>query len=141
MKDTIEHIGQIISIDGNHIRVLIVQTSACSSCVAKAHCNASESKEKVIDVFDVNSVDYKVGQTVKLEGSTSMGMKAVMWSFGVPFLVLFSVLVFCELLLGMPELNSGLWALVSLIPYYGVLYLQRKKFAKKFSFLIKPVNN
>lgn len=139
--DTIEHLGEILSIDGRHIRVRIIQTSACSGCVAKAHCNATESKEKIIDVYDSGSQTYKIGETVNLIGSTSMGMKAVMWSFGVPFVVLFIVLLFCEFILGLSELNSGLWALISLIPYFGVLYLLRDKFAKKFSFLIKPVNN
>ena len=141
MKDTIEHLGEIISIDGTHIRVRIIQTSACSSCVAKAHCNASESKEKLIDVYEAESASFQVGQTVKLVGSTSMGMKAVMWSFGVPFLVLFVVLIACTELLSLSELNAGLLALASLVPYYGVLFLLRDKFAKKFSFLIKPVIN
>lgn len=141
MKDTIEHLGEILKIEGNHISVRIIQTSACSGCVAKAHCNATESKEKIVDVYEPGSQSYQVGQTVMLVGSTSMGMKAVLWSFGVPFLVLFLVLVVCVLGLGLSELNSGLLALASLVPYYGVLYLLRDKFAKKFLFLIKPVNN
>ena len=145
MKDTIEHLGIVDGVlkstSGSHVRVRIVQTSACSTCVAKAHCNASESKEKIIDVFTAEQSLPRVGEQVMLEGSTSMGMKAVIWSFGVPFLILFIVLLVCEEFLSFSELNSGLLALASLIPYYFVLYLLRGQFAKKFSFTIKPINN
>lgn len=141
MGDTIEHVGEVVRVDDLNVQVRIVQTSACSSCVAKGHCNAAESKEKVIDVLNSDFLSLKVGDVVKLEGSTSMGMKAVMWSFGVPFLVVFIILLFCKEFLSLDDLNSGLLSLVSLIPYYGILYLFRKRFAKKFSFTIKPINN
>ena len=54
MADIIKHRGIVEKIDGSHIVVRIVQTSACSACSAKGLCNASESKEKQIDVYEVN---------------------------------------------------------------------------------------
>ena len=53
MTDIIKHRGIVENIEGSHVRVRIVQTSACSACSVKGHCNASESKEKLIDVFDM----------------------------------------------------------------------------------------
>ena len=49
MSDIIEHQGTVESIVGSHIRVRIVQTSACATCAAHKFCNSSESKEKMID--------------------------------------------------------------------------------------------
>lgn len=51
MTDIIKHRGIVENIEGSHVRVRIVQTSACSACSVKEHCNASESKEKLIDVL------------------------------------------------------------------------------------------
>ncbi|MBQ9287675.1 MAG: SoxR reducing system RseC family protein [Bacteroidaceae bacterium] len=141
MGNTIEHVGEVVRVDDLHVQVRIVQTSACSACVIRGHCNAAESQEKIIDVFNLNFPSLKVGDVVKLEGTTSMGMKAVMWSFGVPFLVVFIVLLICKEFLSLDDMNSGLLSLASLIPYYGILYLFRNRFAKKFSFTIKPINN
>lgn len=141
MKDTIEHLGVVESIDGMHISVRIVQTSACATCVAKSHCNASESKEKIIDVYTAESASFKLGDTVKLFGSTTMGMQAVLWAFGVPFLVILVVLVVCQAVFALNDLYAGLFALAGLVPYYGILYLLRDKFANKFSFKIKPIIN
>ena len=54
MADIIKHRGIVEKVDGAHITVRIVQTSACAACSAKGLCNASESKEKQIDVYEVN---------------------------------------------------------------------------------------
>ena len=54
MSDLIKHQGIVEKVDGMHVKVRIVQTSACSSCSAKGLCNASESKEKLIDVYGVS---------------------------------------------------------------------------------------
>ena len=52
MNNNIKHLGIVESIDGSHVRVKILQSSACSSCSAKSHCNVSETKEKIIDIHD-----------------------------------------------------------------------------------------
>ena len=92
MADIIKHRGIVENIDGSHIQVRIVQTSACSACSVKGHCNASESKDKLIDVYENHSAEYYIGQNVMVHGTTSMGMQAVLLAFGVPFLVLFIAL-------------------------------------------------
>ena len=83
MADIIKHRGIVEKVDGMHITVRIVQTSACAACSAKGLCNASESKEKQIDVYEVNP-SYQIGEEVVLCGTTSMGMRAVLLAFGVP---------------------------------------------------------
>ena len=140
MTDIIKHRGTVENINGSHIQVRIVQTTACSSCSIKGHCNASESKEKIIDIFDADSSNYIIGQEVEIIGTTSMGMQAVLLAFGVPFVVLFITLYITMLLTG-NELTAALSALTSLIPYYIIVYLFRRKLRRKFSFVIKTINN
>lgn len=139
MSNNIEHLGIVENIEGRHIIVRIVQTSACSTCVAASHCNASESKVKLIDVYSDDSNGFSTGENVRLVGSTSMGMQAVMWAFGVPFLVLVIVLTVLQVGLGLNEVSSALIALGSLVPYYFTLYLLRNKMSNKFSFIIEPI--
>lgn len=136
MSDIIQHQGTVESIDGSHIRVRIVQTSACASCVAHKYCNSSESKEKMIDVYTKEADRYAVGQSVNVYGTTSMGMRAVLWAFGVPFVVLVAVLYASIMLTDGNEPLSALWALGSLAVYYLILYVCRDKMKKKFVFTI-----
>ena len=57
MKTVINHKGTIEKIDGNHITVRIMQASGCAACGMADHCNASESKEKRIDVIDDHAAE------------------------------------------------------------------------------------
>ena len=136
MADIIKHRGIVEKIDGSHIVVRIVQTSACSACSAKGLCNASESKEKQIDVYEVDPV-YRIGEEVILCGTTSMGMKAVLLAFGIPvFLLLVALFVTMRVTDG-DALLSAIVALVAVVPYYAVLYLMKDKMNKTFSFVIE----
>ena len=138
MADIIKHRGIVENIDGSHIQVRIVQTSACSACSIKGHCNASESKDKLIDVYDNNAASYRKGQDVMVYGTTSMGMQAVILAFGVPFIVLFAALYVTLQLTG-DELTAALAALAALIPYYLIIYIYRGKLSRKFFFTIEPI--
>ncbi len=140
MTNTIKHLGTVESIEGSHVQVRIVQTSACSSCTAKAYCRSSESKEKLIDIYDANASVFKVGEEVMIYGTTSMGMRAVVLAFGVPFLILIIALFIVYSYTGGNEILSGIIALASIIPYYILLYFFKDKLKKNFSFTLKPIN-
>ena len=141
MTDIIKHRGIVENIKGPHIQVRIVQTSACSACSVKGHCNASESKEKLVDVFDVKSSSYRKGEEVMLYGTTSMGMQAVLLAFGIPFVVLLVTLFASMRLTDGDELQSALIALSALVPYYLIIYACKNKLSRKFSFTIEPIKN
>ena len=140
MADIIKHRGIVENIDGSHIQVRIVQTSACSACSIKGHCNASESKDKLIDVYDNHAADYHKGQDVMVNGTTSMGMQAVILAFGVPFLVLF-IALYATIRITGNELTAAVAGLLALVPYYLIIYLCREKLSRKFFFTIEPINN
>ena len=136
MADIIKHRGIVEKVDGTHITVRIVQTSACAACSAKGLCNASESKEKQIDVYEVNP-SYQIGEEVVLCGTTSMGMRAVLLAFGVPLLILMIALGVSMKMTDDNALFSSFIALLSVIPYYIVIYACKEKLNRAFSFTIE----
>ena len=136
MTDKIRHLGIVESINGCYLKVKIVQTSACSACSIKGHCSASDSKEKVIDVYNIKGINCEVGQQVVISGSTSMGMKAVMWAFAFPFVVLIFSL-FVSMSITHDEMKSSLISLAMLIPYYIVIYFLKDKFSRTFVFTLE----
>ena len=71
-KNRIEHSGRVESIDGEWVRVRIVQSSACSSCEARKLCQCAESKEKIVKCRSYG-VEYHVGDEVMVYGAMSMG--------------------------------------------------------------------
>lgn len=136
MADIIKHRGKVEKVNGSHVVVRIVQTSACSACSAKGMCNASESKEKLIDVYEVNP-SYQIGEEVVLCGSTSMGMRAVFLAFGIPVFILLAALFITMRVTDGDALFSAVVSLLAVTPYYLAIYLMKDKLNKTFSFVIE----
>ncbi len=133
MSNKISHSGIIHSITDGCIRVQIVQTSACAACKVASHCNAAESKIKIVDVMSNNTSGYKVGQEVMVWASKDVANRALMLGFGVPFLLLICVLMVALKLTG-NEGVAALAAIASLVPYYVALWLMRDKIQQHISF-------
>ena len=138
MTDIIKHRGIVENINGFHIRVKIVQTSACSACSVKGHCNASESKEKIIEVPD-NSGKFHINEEVQLCGQSSLGLQAVLLAFVFPLIIVFAAIV-TGTSMQWEETTSGLTGLLLLVPYYCILYFLRDKLKKRFIFTLKKLN-
>ena len=136
MNQRITHSGVVDSVEDGCVHVRIVQTSACAACKVASYCNASESKEKMIDVYCDNVAAYKVGQQVIVSTSGQVAAKALLWAFGVPFVLLMVVLVLVLLLTG-NEGWAALGALVALVPYYIILWLLRDKMREQLAFRIE----
>ena len=115
-----------------------MQSSACTTCVAHNLCNSSESKEKIIDVFTDDAASFKMEEQVVLVGNLKMGMNAVLWAYLVPLVWLVFVLVIAVRMTS-DEPLAALCALGALALYYGVLYINRGRLARKFSFTIKHI--
>lgn len=133
----ISHSGIIESIEEGCVKVRILQTSACAACKVAGRCNASESKEKIVDVMNVSDTSgLKVGDDVIVYASHDVANKALLLGFGIPFLVLVAVL-FVTLCVTSEEGVSAITAIVALVLYYGVLYLFRDKIQQKLSFYLE----
>ncbi|RRD88553.1 RseC/MucC family positive regulator of sigma(E) [Bacteroides heparinolyticus] len=135
----IRHQGIVENISGSHLQVRIVQTSACASCSVKGHCSPAETKEKLVDVYDVDAASYRPGDRVWVAGRLSMGAMAVLLAFILPFLVLI-VSLFVLMAVRNDELFAALGSLALLIPYYYILWLNKARIGKKFSFSVLPMN-
>ena len=139
MSQKISHAGVIESIEGDSIKVRIVQTSACAACKVAGHCNAAESKVKIVDVVGADVTRYQLGQEVVVWASKDVANKALVLCFGLPFLLMIAVLV---IVLHVTD-NEGvaaLSALGSLLLYYGLLWLRRESIQRGISFRIEEKN-
>ncbi len=133
----ISHSGIIESITDQCVKVRILQTSACAACKVARHCNASESKEKIVDVLNVSDTNrLKVGDNVVVWASKDVANRALLLGFGIPFLVMVGVL-FLVLQLTGNEAKAAVSGLLALVPYYGVLYVCRHKIQQKMAFYLE----
>ena len=136
MSNTISHSGVIESIEDGCVHVRIVQTSACAACKVASHCNAAESKEKLVDVFcDTVANRWTVGQAVTVSTSTQVAARALLLGFGLPFVVMVTVLV-GVLLLTHDEGLAALGGITALVPYYCVIYMFRSHIQGQLAFQI-----
>ncbi len=139
MENKIRHIGIVESINGECVKVRIVQSSACSSCKAAKQCHTSESKEKIVDVFLNDSKEYVNGQKVLVITSYGIGLYAVFLAMLIPLAIL-TVTLFVTSAAGYSELTAALAALFSLIPYYIILLFFRKKINRKVTFSLEKLD-
>lgn len=139
MANTIKHQGIVENINGSHLQVRIIQTSACASCSVKGYCTSADTKEKLVDVTVDNAASYQPGDHVWVMGELSMGALVVLFAFIFPFLILI-ISLFVFMALWNDELCSALCSLSLLIPYYCILWLNKSRMGRKFSFSIRPMN-
>ena len=137
MSTKISHSGIVESISEGCVQVRILQASACAACKVAGHCHASESKEKIVDVLNVRDASrLKVGDSVIVSASRDVANSALLLGFGVPFLILVSVL-FIMLKVVSDEGLAAITAILALMPYYGMLYLMRDRIQQKIAFSIE----
>lgn len=140
MNNKITHSGIVESVAERSVVVRILQTSACAACKVAGHCNASEAKEKLVDVYCDNAAVYTAGQAVVVSASRDVVGRALLLGFGVPFVVLVGVLFAVYRLTG-DEGVAALSGLAALVPYYLLLWLLRNQIDQRISFQIESSNN
>lgn len=133
---SINHIGQIATISQNTIDVLIQSESACATCHAKGACSSADKSDKVVTVKNSPLYrSFKEGDVVTLNGNFTSGLKAVLYAYVIPFiLVIFTLMLVSSF--SKSNLLAGILSLGILIPYYSLVYALRNKFEKEFSFSI-----
>ncbi|MBO5894013.1 MAG: SoxR reducing system RseC family protein [Alistipes sp.] len=132
----IKHSGEVVRIEYDTVYVKMTVNSACSGCHAKAVCGVNESEDKIVEVSDVVAADYSVGEVVQVAlQSNSMGTKAVVLTYVVPFFIL-TLLLVGALWLGLSEGVSALVALGGVALYCVVLYTLRHRIKNTIKFII-----
>lgn len=137
MSNKIKHNGVVDGVEEGCVRVRILQSSACSACKVAAHCNASETKEKIIEVQVADAVKYQLGDSVVVVADTAVGFRASLYGYLLPLLLMVVALV-TVLKITQSEGYAAVSALGILIPYYIGLYLLRNKLRNKLSFSLEP---
>lgn len=136
MSSKIKHSGVVESVDAECVHVRILQSSACAACKVSAHCNASDAKEKVVDVYAPHPARYHQGQAVVLTADASVGRRAALYGYVFPLVVMVIVLV-VVLAAGGSEVEAALWSVGSLLPYYLAVYLLRARLGRRLNFAIE----
>jgi len=132
--DVIQHTGTIIGIENNIAKVLIMQSSACSSCHAKSVCGASDKKDKIVEA-ELDSNDFKVGDTVCVVGQKSLGITAVLLAYVLPFLLIVVTMLIASKITN-TEWIIGTASLGILAPYFIVLRFMKSAIQAKFKFYV-----
>lgn len=136
MSNKIKHAGVVDGVEGECVRVRILQSSACSACKVAAHCYASETKEKIIDVMDADASHYQKGDRVMVVADTAVGFRASLYGYLLP-LILMVVTLVGVLAATHSEGLAAVSALGILIPYYVLLFLMRNKLRNRLSFSLE----
>ena len=141
MEKVIRHDGVIESIGDGHVRVRILQTSACAECKVASRCYTAEAKEKLVDVSTPDAATrLQPGEHVVVTTCSSMTGRALLIGFGLPLLLMLAVMA-SALAAGCSEGLSALLMVGSLVPYYFVVWLCRRRIARQISFRIEDKTN
>ena len=136
MHTQISHSGIVESVAEGCVKVRILQTSACAACKVASHCNASDKKEKIVEVFCDDAASYQKGQEVRVTASKQVAANALLLGFGLPFLLLMLILIVTLKLSG-NEGVAAIAALASLAPYYLVLWLYKDRIRQRLAFALE----
>lgn len=140
MDNKIQHLGVIESIEGNCLHVVISQSSACAECKVAGHCNASESKDKIIDIITDSVAEYSIGECVNVFTTKGVGMMATIYAYVLPLVIMIIVLILVKVITG-SDGWAAISALLSLIPYYICVYILRNKISSQVYFEIEKINS
>jgi sigma-E factor negative regulatory protein RseC len=132
--NTIYHNGIVNKSDHESVTVIITSESACSGCHAEGSCSMFGKEEKIVEVK--GNYDVKEGDIVTVIMNQSTGFIALFFGYLLPLVIVIITLT-SLLALNYTELISGLLSIASLLPYYLVLYLFRKRINNKFVFSLK----
>jgi positive regulator of sigma E activity len=133
-SNIIRHDGVVQNSDNNFVTVKIISSSACSACHAEGVCSLSGSEEKIVEVPGYYNV--APGDNVTVLMKQSDGTAAVFLGYILPLILVIIMLIILSSVSD-SELITGAGSIVSLIPYYFIIWLFRKQISKKFTFSIK----
>jgi sigma-E factor negative regulatory protein RseC len=130
----IDHEAIVQGKGNDSITVKFISVSACNGCHAESSCVLSGSEEKVIEI--PGKYDLGPGDQVIVTMKQSSGYEAVLLAYFMPFILVTALLVLL-ISMGITELVSGLISISSLVPYYALLFLFRKRISRRFNFTLK----
>jgi positive regulator of sigma E activity len=134
----IEHLGVISEVSGSIVRVSVTSEPACGNCHARGSCSVGGNNEKVIEVLPPPGEKYSPGEQIKVILEQTLGIKALILGYLLPFLVVLANLIILTVL-GVNEGLAGLLSLAILVPYYLCLAFFKDRLKKEFSFRLQKI--
>lgn len=132
--NTIEHTGIVKSIGDKYVNIALLSHPSCTGCAVSGVCDVSGKNEKLIRAS--RNIDVSPGDSVMVVMEQSLGYRALLLGYIFPFIAIVIILIILTSL-SVHELLAGLISIGSLAVYYLVIYLNREKIGRKFSFTIK----
>lgn len=135
MESIIRHSGYIVQEDKQQYYVSILAESACAACHAKGMCSSADKTDKIIEVRKNSFETFKIGDYVTIEMNQSSGTKAVIIAYIVPFFILIITFIIANIYIQNQGI-VGILSLISMLPYFIILWFFRGKHKDKFEFRI-----
>ncbi len=136
MPELIEHSGIVERTGSDKVFVRITSRSACGSCKAREACGLAEAAEKIIEVTTPDAAAYTAGDSVLVGVHRNAGMWSVALAYGGALVVLLAALILAIEVLRLGEGAAVAVSLTSVVLYYGVLWLFRRKIEHTIQFTI-----
>lgn len=136
-EELIKHKGRVTRVADGAVWVDIDCESACSACHARNLCSITDKKTKSIQAVPPEGVALAPGDAVMVVLRAALGLKAVLFIYVIPLLLLIAALFTSALPIA--EYFVAIIALGVLALYYFIIYLFRHSFEKKYVFTIEPI--
>ncbi|HUX54776.1 MAG TPA: SoxR reducing system RseC family protein [Williamwhitmania sp.] len=135
---TFEHLGRVVEVTHNSVRIAIDGVAGCGSCQAKSVCAMGDAVEKDL-VVENKDLALNLNDQVRVILKQSQGMRAVTLGYVFPLIILLGVLISTVQVLG-NEVEAGLFSVGAVGIYYLILRLFRKKLEEKFVFIVEKID-
>ena len=136
MNDVVAHKGKVISASDTHVFVQIERGGACSGCKNKQSCQIIGSKDQIISVKTDKANTYFPDEDVQVLMRTSLGMRAVLYAYVLPFVFLLATFLTVRQFIS-SEIVQILCAFIPVVAYYFILYKVRNKLEQTFEFFLE----
>ena len=130
--------GTVVSQEDSTVKVRILASSACAGCHGRHACGSAESSPREIEVRNVQET-FLPGEIVRISLLKKSGFQAVWVAYLVPVFLVLATLILAYTLTG-SELMAALSSLLSLLPYYAIVFLFEQYISRKFQFRIQKMN-
>ncbi|MBN1951623.1 MAG: SoxR reducing system RseC family protein [Bacteroidales bacterium] len=131
----IEQKGVIERIENGQASVRLAVFQACAHCHSKSACGVADESTRNIEIA-LPDENYSIGEQVMIGMKRHLGIRATFLAYVFPFLLVMIVLILLTTL-HLNELLSGIFSLISLVPYFILLYLFRDRLDRTFTFTLR----
>lgn len=138
-QEQITHKAMVRQLTPDGVEVVLDDPPGCDACNARSSCglnpeNQGEEAAKSLFIPVLENV-YQPGEQVEISISPALGLKAVLWGYILPFILLMTVLLIGLNFLS--ELMAGLTALFVVVLFYIALFFNKENMQKTFAIDIK----